>query len=412
MSAKFGPTFKVDFFVSVVMFSQPEHIRTVLKQVDDVEKAAQPVAVQNLFKPLFGNQSIVHQNKPLWNEHRTILNKSFISNKVFFEPLQKKAKQCIDLWKTQSPVHVVSDLQKMTLDALGTCIFGRDFDTLGGNLSGPLQAYNNMIQHLFRPIFLLLPFLLKLPFYNNLKESFKVFDDYCWQIIRDSKQSANEQPHLISLMINNGLSDQVVRDNIGVFFLAGHETTNSTLSWAIGLLAQYPNITNKLREELAQKTYNFTKPLVYDDLKELVYLDWFIKETLRMYPATPQITARRTAKDMVIGEWFLPKHTRIGLDIVSMMHDKNIWGNPEVFDPERWSPDRLTKAQRSAYMPFSHGPRICIGMNFSLVEQKIFLSTLLTQFSKVEFSPGGSCLVDPQGVTNTPDKHKLLVRFQ
>jgi len=105
---------------------------------------------------------------------------------------------------------------------------------------------------------------------------------------------------------------------------------------------------------------------------------------MRIYPAAPLSGQRRTETDTIIGNWKIPEKTTVQLDLITMLHNPEIWGDPENFRPERFDPQNLTKEQRTSWIPFSYGPRICIGMNFSLTEQKIFLATILRQFSSIK----------------------------
>jgi len=192
------------------------------------------------------------------------------------------------------------------------------------------------------------------------------------------------------------------------FFLAGHETTASTLTWILGLLAKYPEIQEKARKEVLTKTPN---GLTYESLKDLEYIDWIIHEAMRLYPTVPNVGPRINVKDTTIGDWNVPANTVIILDIITMLYSPKIWENPKEFIPERWAPEKLTKEQRTAWIPFSYGPRICIGMNFSLVEQKIFLGTILREFSQITLPKGSVLEVDKRKFLMTPDHKKLTVQF-
>jgi len=194
------------------------------------------------------------------------------------------------------------------------------------------------------------------------------------------------------------------------FFVAGHETTASTLTWALSLLATYPEIQEKAREEVLEKAPN---GLTYESLKDLDYLDWIIHETMRVYPSVPITSTREILQDMTIGDWHFPAKTVIQIDFYNMLHDPKIWESPEEFKPERWSPQNLTKEQRTSWMPFSYGPRVCIGMNFSLIEQKIFLATILREFSHFKCSDGCVIEQDLKGLAliTSPNSDKLTLQF-
>jgi len=338
--------------------------------------------------------------------------------------MEKKVHQCIDLWKDKGYVDMGKDIQKMTLDVLATCIFGRDFDSLHGNLAGPLAAYNYSIENMFAPKRVIIPYYAKLPLPSNIKlrNCVNEFDDYCWSIIKDAKNEETKVPKgesensddpkqpssLIRLMIDAGMEDQIIRDNVGVFFLAGHETTSASLQWTIAMLASHPEIQEKARKEVFEKV---PKELTFESLKDLEYIDWIVHETMRLYPAAPVIGGRQLQTETIIGDWKVPEKIIIQLDLISNLQDPQIWGDPSNYRPERWSSDVLTKEQRSAWIPFSYGPRICIGMNFSLVEQKIFIATLLREFSKIELEKGYALQVK-SGFINSPDSKKMKIKFE
>jgi len=216
-------------------------------------------------------------------------------------------------------------------------------------------------------------------------------------------------PSLIKLMLEGGMPNSEIRDNTGAFFLGGHETTASTLTWAMGLLATYPDVQQKIRQEVLEKIPNV---LTYESVQELEYMDWFIQENTRLFPPVRGISSRRVPKDTVIGDYRIPANTVIHINHYSMLHDPTIWGSDaETFRPERWSPGVLTKEQRSSWMPFSYGPRVCLGMNFSFLEQKIFLSTLLRDYS-VEFTKGASLEVSKvMSFIYLPKFDKLAVKL-
>jgi len=308
---------------------------------------------------------------------------------------------------------VSQDLQKMTIDVLATCIFGNDFDTLNGNTSRPLASYNYCFECFNNPMHFI-PNYEKLPLPANIRwrKEMEIFDAYIWSIIAQAKKSMednnsskeNNIKSLIELMIEGGMADKDIRCNVGTFFLAGHETTTSILLWIVGLIAKYPEVQEKARKEVLENTKNgFT----YETLKDLNYIDWIIREAMRLYPpvsVTEYILFRRTETETIIGNYYIPAKTRIQVDFVSMLHSKEIWGDPQNFRPERFDPDILTKEQRSSWMPFSNGPRICIGMNFSLTQQKIFLATLLREFSLIKLSEN-SVLELMGGIALSRPKH-------
>jgi cytochrome P450 len=356
--------------------------------------------------------------------------------------MKLKCQQCVNLWasefdkqkkKTSESVQWVkintvgTDLQRLTLDILGQCVYGQNFDSLGGNISGVIQAYNNCMDHIFEPVRLVLPNYDYLPIASNRKLAVntKEFDLYCWKIIEqglkdwedknnnpereaESEERITEKGSLITMMIKHGLTGHEMRDHVGMFFLAGHETTAATLIWIVSWLSMNLEIQEKARRQVLEKVPG---EITFEALKDLFYLDWIIKETTRYSSVITVLNGRIADSDITLGDWKIPKGTQIFIDFYSMMHKKSIWGDPEIFRPERWDPANLTEEQKYSWIPFSGGPRVCIGMNFSIQEQKIFLVTLFKTFPLFRLSPGSELKPSIEKFTNYPNIHNLAFDF-
>jgi cytochrome P450 len=329
-------------------------------------------------------------------------------------------------WENKPRVSVGDDLKKLTLDVLATCIFGLDFDTLNGKLSEPLAAYHYSVNSAFSPLRFMLPWVNKLPLKWNTEmyRNLSIFDKYIWGIMDQTKKRMQEKKEdqtensnhlesqtksLIELMYESNVPEATIRDNVSTFFIAGHETTANSLAWLISVLVSHPEIQQKARQEVLDKAPN---ELTYDSLKELNYIDALIKESLRMYPPGTIANGRFAKNDTVIGHVRVPAGTFVDLNHISMAHDPKIWGDPSVIRPERFFPENLTKEQRNAWTPFSGGPRICIGMSFSLLEQKIFLVSLLKRFQDIKLDPQGEINPIHGGMQNySPDMSKLILQL-
>jgi cytochrome P450 len=354
-----------------------------------------------------------------------LLNKAFTANSLFFQPILKKVNLCVAKWENKPSVSVGHDLKKLTIDVLATCIFGMDFDTLSGNYSEPIAAYHyslNSALHLLRIFF---PFLNKLPGKRNeeMYRNLSIFDKYIWGIMDQTKKRMQEKKEdqtensnhlesqtksLIELMYESNVPEATIRDNVSTFFIAGHETTSNSLSWLIAILVSHPEIQQKARQEVLDKASN---ELTYDSLKELTYIDALLKEGMRMFPPLPIMNGRYAKKDSIIGNVRVPAGTYIDLNHITMANDPKVWGDPDVLRPERWYPENLTKEQRNAWTPFSGGPRICLGMNFSLLEQKLFLVSLLKKFKEIKLDPQGEITPIHDGLlTYSPNLDKLILQ--
>lgn len=166
-----------------------------------------------------------------------------------------------------------------------------------------------------------------------------------------------------------------LRDNLMTFIVAGHETTALTLSWAIYLMARYPEYQKRARQE-AQSVLQ-GRIAGADDVPSLPFIRQVIDETLRLYPAAAIISRTAMAPDTLCGREVRPKDSVI-VPIYALHRSHVLWGNPDAFDPSRFENPKSIK--RYAYLPFGDGPRICIGASFALQEAIIILATLLSRF--------------------------------
>jgi cytochrome P450 len=426
----YGPVYASYMFEPSICFCDPDDVKSVLKRMDDFPK---DIGVfKNNFdhaKQILGPANIAAVNNPQWHGERSLLNKAFLTTSVFFEPMCKKINTCLTKWENQQhQVCVGKDLQKMALDVLACCILGCEFDTLNGKFSEPLDAYNHSLEFVFNPARFIFTFINKLPLKSNesMHKYLNTWAKYCNQIMEDTKKKMEDKKNqvdveetsnerkavsLIELMYENNLSDETIRDNISAFFLAGHDTTTSSLGWLVSILASHPDVQQKARQEILEK---FPGEVTFDSLKELKYIDGLIKEGLRFYPPAPNISVRKSAVDTVVGNVRIPAGTSIEMNVISIAHNPKIWGDPENIRPERWYSENITKEQRNAWMPFSVGPRICIGMNMSLLEQKIFLVYFLKRFQQVKLAPSGKVTGNIGGFTLNygPDMDKLILDLE
>lgn len=183
--------------------------------------------------------------------------------------------------------------------------------------------------------------------------------------------------------------------------LTGTGSTAITLTWALSLLLNHPRVLKKAQEEL-DTNIGTHKWVQESDIKNLQYLHAIIKETLRLYPPAPLTGIREAMEDCFVGGYFVPKGTRLLINIWKLQRDPQVWSNPNEFLPERFVEDDHKdldfKGQNFEYIPFSSGRRSCPGTTFGIQVVSLTLARLLQGFDLSAAEDGGVAVDMSEGL--------------
>ena len=197
-------------------------------------------------------------------------------------------------------------------------------------------------------------------------------------------------------------------DQVAIFFLAGHETSASALAWALYLLAMHPEIQARVAAETAEVLGE--RPPEFSDISRLSFTRDVFREALRLYPPVPMMVRTATCPErfrdrdvpvgshIVLSPWHLHRHERL-------------WDNPDGFDPDRWKTENGKTCQRSAYIPFSAGPRVCTGAGFALIEGVLMLAMLVRRF-RFDTVPGREPVPVAHLTVRSQDGIDLVIRHR
>ncbi|XP_046668651.1 LOW QUALITY PROTEIN: cytochrome P450 4c3-like [Homalodisca vitripennis] len=175
------------------------------------------------------------------------------------------------------------------------------------------------------------------------------------------------------------LSDEDIREEVDTFMFEGHDTTSAGISWLLFLLGWHPDIQDKVVAEIEAVFGGEDRPLTMKDLTSMKYLECCIKEALRLYPSVP-IMARSLQEDIVIEGYTIPAGT-VAMIITYMLHrDPEVFPHPERFNPDHFLAENCRGRHPYAFIPFSAGPRNCVGQKFALLEEKAVISTFLRKY--------------------------------
>jgi cytochrome P450 len=169
-------------------------------------------------------------------------------------------------------------------------------------------------------------------------------------------------------------------------FLAGHETTALTLSWAWYLLAQNPDAEQKLWAELDAVLAGRTPSV--EDWPKLKFTEMIALESMRLYPPA-YLVGREAIVDCAIGGYAVPRGTTLMMPQWVVQRDPRFFDEPDAFRPERWGEERIKSLPKFAYFPFGGGPRVCIGQQFAMMELVLILATIAQKF-RFRMQPGAT----------------------
>ena len=227
-----------------------------------------------------------------------------------------------------------------------------------------------------------------------LRGALGVLEDRVARMIADRRRDPGTKTDLLSRLLEardeddgSRMTDRQVRDEILTLFVAGHETTATALAWALYELAGNPALYAQAQAEADALGGDPT----LDDLPKLGLLLRVFKESLRKYPPV-YLTGRDVLADVEIGGVLLPKQSNVTLSAFSLHHRRDLWPDPETFDPDRFLPEREAARSRFAYLPFGAGPRICIGYQFAFMEGQLVLAAMLR---RARFERTTACEIEP-----------------
>jgi len=190
---------------------------------------------------------------------------------------------------------------------------------------------------------------------------------------------------MLDMILESGveLSDKQISDELKTQLFAGHETSSMLLTWACYLLAQYPQVYRKAQAEVDEVLGlpGRSGEPTFEQFRNLVFLEWVLKEAMRVYTPVPILNRECVEADTLDGHPVVPG-TGIVMSVWALHNSAALWGEDVAqFRPERFSPEETKGRHAWSYMPFSQGERNCIGQNLAMMEAKVVLGTLLRNFA-------------------------------
>ncbi len=376
------PGLRAEFY----MVFSPEGVQQVLAgQAANFRKES---ALYEEVRISLGNGLLTAQDGD-YQRQRRLIQPLFVRKRVdgYAGAISIEAEALVERWSAVpgGEVDAVAEMSRFALRAVARILFGTDVEAAIGVVRSSFPVLGEYIMDRgFAPV--RIPRQWPTP--GNRKalaaqtELYRVCDEIIAK--RRAEGADDEAEDLLGLLAaargeeGEQLDAAELRDQVLVFLLAGHETTATSLTFALHLLALHPEQQKRAREEVDGVLSGDRRP-VAADLEALPYLTQVLKEAMRLYPAAGLIGRRSVADCEIDGQ-----HIPAGVDVivspwVTHRHPDH-WEDPAAFDPERFTPEREAARHRYAWYPFGGGPRACIGQHFSMLESVLSLATLLRAF--------------------------------
>jgi cytochrome P450 len=383
----------------------PDHVQHVLQE-NNRNYVKGPIIAR--VKILVGDGLFTSEGD-FWRRQRRLAQPTFHRQRIagFVDTMTSAAGGMLDAWSraatTGATFDLAAEMSRVTLRIVGRALFSLD---LQGDASAVGEALVDALDVVTQRAFTLFPAPLWVPTSANRRfvRARRALDDVVLRIIAERRRTQHDAGDLMAMLLaardavtNEGMTDRQLRDEVMTFVLAGHETTAVALSWIWYLLGRHPEIEQRLRDEVAAAVGS--RVPTADDLPALRYVRMVVDEAMRLYPPVWAFGRQAVSEDEV-GGYRIAAGTPVNLAVWCTHRHPEFWPDPDRFDPERFAPQRAAARHRFAYLPFSGGPRQCIGNEFAQMEA-VLLVTMMTQRYRI-------ALADPER-TIEPDV-KVTIR--
>ncbi|CAI2353480.1 unnamed protein product [Caenorhabditis sp. 36 PRJEB53466] len=389
--------------VPIVFLGTSECIRPVLESNTNISKPSQYDKMSEWIGT--GLLTSTHEK---WFHRRKMLTPTFHFSIIqdYFPIFARHAEVLVDSVEK----HVDGDyfdgfpyFKRCTLDIICETAMGIQVNAQLGENNDYVHAVKRISEviwnHMKFPWFWLKPiwYLSGLGF--EFDRNVKLTNDFTRRVIQERKELLNEETHesggrkrkafldlLLTIQQETGtLSDEDIREEVDTFMFEGHDTTASGIGFTVLWLGFYPECQQKLHKEL-DEVFGFAtdRSPTMEDIKKCTYLEKCIKESLRMFPSVPLI-ARRLSEDVTIDhpsgqKIVLPEGLAACVSPIAAARDPRAYPNPDVYNPDNFDIDAIAGRDPYAFIPFSAGPRNCIGQKFAILEEKTVLSWFFRKY--------------------------------
>jgi cytochrome P450 len=393
------------------LVNEPAAIKHVL--LDNAANYRKTEITRRLLEPGLGRGLITSEGET-WRRHRRTMSPAFDHRSIAsYAPIMTEAAgELLADWSRLGPgasIDVAIAMMQVTLNIISRTMFSSDSDRIVAIMERGAGRYQAQMRPNMMDFIGLPAWLAGMGRTRVADRTLGEFDTEIDHLIKLRSSNPDDGPRdLLSRLIaardeqtGGGMTAQEVRDHVITIFMAGHETTAMAMTWIWYLLSQHVPEEAKLHAELAAVLGGRVPGP--EDLSKLTYTRMVIEESMRLYPPVHTIAREALADDTLAGR-HVPKGSAVLIAPWVLHRHRQIWHDPGLFDPERFSPEQSSGRARFAYLPFGGGRRICIGAAFATAEATLLLATIAQRY-RLSLVPGHP--VEPQGLITLRARHGM-----
>ncbi|KAI6173159.1 Cytochrome P450 4V2 [Aphelenchoides besseyi] len=394
----------------IVCLQSAESVKAILESNTVIRKGDEYAIIERWL-----GQGLLISRGEKWRSRRKLLTPAFHFNMLnkFQSTHDKEAQILVDQLARYAETNDTFDaypfLKRCALDIICETSMGVKVNAQTEHHHPYVQAVRRMNELSFTytrmPWLWIKPIWYGLGYGKEYDTNLKLVTDFTRQVIADRRKSfqpidfqdSKRQYAFLDLLLSvqkaQGLTDEDLREETDTFMFEGHDTTSSSMSWSLWLLAHKPECQKKIFEEVDRVFGDSNRNCTFDDLKELRYLEQCIKEGLRLFPPVPLFT-RKLEEDIECVGYKIPRGVTVLIAPNCVSMDNRYYSTPREFNPDHFTAEASAARHPFAFIPFSAGPRNCIGQKFALMEEKTILSWFFRRYrlsSDIPFDQNIAC---------------------
>lgn len=362
----------------LVVVTSPQGIRDVVACHDSSIDKTSGVTLE--MRRLIGPNMFVVPFEE-WKPRRRTLQPVFTKQSVnaFGGHMAKATESVCSAWRDGSTIDLDVEARKLTMRALGHSVLGLELTDENDSIAAPMrEAVSYAVSRAISPV--RAPYWLPTPARRRARRAAATLREAALGIVRSCRADPARSAPLVQQLIaardpqtGKPLTDNEIADELIIFIFAGHDTTATSISYALWQLGRNGDVQDRVAAEVAQLGDGELTP---DDVPRLLYTIQVLKESMRLCP--PGATGSRMAtEDVAVAGYRVSAGTMLVVGRMSVHRDPALWSEPLRFDPDRFTEEASRGRDRWQYVPFGGGPRGCIGDHFAMLEATLALATII-----------------------------------